>query len=113
MRCLIYIPSTTHWRTPRSRSGRRYAPERVTSDFLIETTVYRIALPKTQNRLLPYVLVDAWIPEDNRKGIPILDPAWIEPGIYRTRALIKHNVKTLAPFLASGLEEMDVSKEAA
>lgn len=112
MRCLIHIPQSTRWHTPRGRNGRRYAAERFRLTFPLETTVYRVALPKIQSRLQPYVVVDAWIPEDRRSGFPILDPGWIEPGVYRTHARIDENAKTLAPFLESGLMEMDVREAA-
>ncbi len=108
MRCLIRIPSETRWRTPRGRNGRRYAVEPFRLTSALETAVYRLALPKVQNTMQPFVWVDAWIPEDRREGIPIRDDGWIEPGVYRTRALIADNRKTLAPFLASGMDEMDV-----
>jgi hypothetical protein len=66
-----------------------------------------------QNTTRPFVWVDAWIPEDRRAGIPILDDAWVEPGVYRTRAFVDDNSKTLAPFLASGMNEMDVRETTA
>lgn len=72
--------------------------------------VYRLALPRVQSKDRPFVWVDAWIPEDRRAGIPILDEAWIEPGVYRTRAYIDDNKNTLAPFLESGLNEMEVGE---
>jgi hypothetical protein len=75
--------------------------------------VLRVALPKRQSDDLPFVIVDVWIPEEKRGGIPVLDPKWIEPGVYRTMALIKKNRRTLAPFLASGLQEIDLREEAA
>jgi hypothetical protein len=58
------------------------------------------------------VIVDAWIREDLRGGIPVLDPAWVSPGVYRTRAYVKKNRWTLGPFLASGMNEMDVRETA-
>ncbi|BCQ23137.1 hypothetical protein NK8_12620 [Caballeronia sp. NK8] len=78
----------------------------------LETMVYRLALPKVQSKDRPFVWVDAWIPEDRREGIPILDDAWIEPGVYRIRAYVDDNRKTLGPFLASGMNEMDVRETA-
>jgi hypothetical protein len=77
---------------------------------MLETTVNRLGLPKVQNKERPFVWVDAWIPEDRRKGIPIMDHAWVEPGVYRTRAYVDDNRKTLAPFLASGMTEMTVTE---
>ncbi|CAL8476423.1 protein of unknown function (plasmid) [Caballeronia sp. S22] len=108
MRCLIRIPTHTGWRTPRGRNGKRYAMERFQLTQMLETSVYRLALPGVQSATRPFVWVDAWIPENRRAGIPILDDAWIEPGVYRTRAYVEDNPKTLAPFLASGMAEIDL-----
>jgi len=112
VRCLIRIPTDTRWRTPRGRNGKRYAVEPFQLTAALETTVYRVALPKVQNTIRPFVWVDAWIPEDRRAGIPVLDDGWVEAGVYRTRAFIDDNSKTLAPFLASGMNEMDVRETA-
>ena len=112
MQVLIRVPTDTRWRTPRGRNGKRYLlePFRLTTQF--ETRAYRVALPKLQSTDRPFVVVDAWIPEDRRSGIPIWDDAWVKdkPGVYRTRAYIDENKKTLAPFLESGLNEMEVGE---
>lgn len=113
MRCLIRIPTHTGWRTRRGRNGKRYAMEPFRMTASLETMVYRLALPKVQSKDRPFVWVDAWIPEDRRAGIPILDDAWVEPGVYRTRAFVDDNSKTLAPFLASGMNEMDLRETTA
>jgi len=110
VRCLIRIPTHTGWRTPRGRNGKRYALEPFRLTAALETMVYRLALPRVQSKDRPFVWVDAWIPEDRRAGIPILDEAWIEPGVYRIRAYIDDNKNTLAPFLESGLNEMEVGE---
>ncbi|WP_250507652.1 hypothetical protein [Caballeronia sp. GAFFF3] len=77
-----------------------------------QTMAHRIALPAKQNELEPFVWADVWIPEDRRGGLPILDPNWVAPGVYRTRVAIRPNKTTLAPFLASGKNEMDVRETA-
>ena len=105
---MIRIPTDTRWRTPRGRNGKRYAVEPFQLTAALETRVYRLARPTVQHTTRPFVWVDAWIPEDRRSGIPVLDDAWVRAGVYRTRAFIDDNKKTLAPFLESGLDEMEV-----
>jgi hypothetical protein len=112
MRLEVRIPSDTRWITPRGRNGKRYAMEKYQREVQFETTAYRVALPAKQNVLEPYVWADVWIPEAYRSGLPILDPKWIEAGVYRARVSIERNRKTLAPFLESGLMEMDVREAA-
>lgn len=61
----------------------------------------------------PSVQVDAWIPEQHRKGIRQSDPRWIEPGVFRALALVSRNEKTLAAFFASGDSEWDFREDGA
>lgn len=105
MQCLIHIPGSVHYYQPKRGPRTR---QKVVLTQTLQTTVYHLRLPARQNEEEPFVWVDAWIPEDRRGAIPILDDAWVEPGVYRTKAVIKENRWTLAPFLDSGMTEMNV-----
>ncbi|WP_186137954.1 hypothetical protein [Burkholderia gladioli] len=50
-----------------------------------------------------HVEVEAFIPEVHRAGLSSADPRWVdrEAGIFRTKAYVHSNAKTLAPLLAS------------
>ncbi|WP_250528824.1 hypothetical protein [Caballeronia sp. ATUFL_F1_KS4A] len=112
MQCRITVDECTVWRAVRGKGGHRiHVP--VTPRLKLDTMVYRLALAKLRDNERQFVWADAWIPEHYRSRIPILDSKWIAQGVYRAKAFIDDNRKTLAPFLASGLEEMDVSEEAA
>lgn len=54
------------------------------------------------------IYVDAIVPPDDRIRIDERDPRWMPDGSFRTTVLVRQNAKTLAPFLESGLSEMDV-----
>ncbi|WP_250483286.1 hypothetical protein [Caballeronia sp. GaOx3] len=109
----VRIPSNTRWwRKQRGKYGKRYSTESYQTEIQFVTMAYRLALPKQQSSIEPFVWADVWIPEDRRAGIPILDQNWIAPGVYRTRVSIRRNSKTLASFLLSGMSEMDVGEAA-
>lgn len=105
MLCLVEIPLKATWHRGRGKDKSMHKVEFTQS---LVTMVHRVAQPYRQSKDQPFVWVDAFIPEDRRDGIPVFDDRWIKPGIYRCKAPIKRNRKTLAPFLESGLKEMDV-----
>lgn len=109
MQCLIQIPGSVHYYHPKRGSRTR---QKVVLTQPLLTTVYHLRLPRKQDEEEPFVWVDAWIPEDRRGAIPILDDAWVAPGVLRAKAVIKRNRWTLAPFLESGMNEMDVRETA-
>ncbi|MBW0450860.1 hypothetical protein [Paraburkholderia phenoliruptrix] len=79
----------------------------------ITTTVYKlIGPPRRIDCDLPTIYVHAWIPEHHRGGIAANDPGWVEEGVFVCRAVVKDNRHTLAPFLASGVHELDVREMA-
>ncbi|RQV20644.1 hypothetical protein DF039_12450 [Burkholderia cenocepacia] len=71
----------------------------------LDATVFRIARIATVKRqLITAVEVDAFIPEMHRSRMPKVDPRWIAPGVFRTKAYVYRNQKSreLGRFLASG-----------
>ncbi|VWC91225.1 gp64 [Burkholderia lata] len=77
----------------------------------IDATVFRIARIATVKRqLITAVEVDAFIPEMHRARMPKVDPRWVEPGVFRTRAYVYRNQKSpvLGRFLASGAHVLDL-----
>ncbi|WJF91986.1 hypothetical protein QS306_14535 [Paraburkholderia bonniea] len=91
---------------------RRYRGRGEFADFektrLLCTTVRRVRRTGSPE----WVEVDAWIPERYRASIRATDPRWVEPGVYRTRAAIRGNERTLAPFLGSGDAQWDIPEAA-
>ncbi len=79
----------------------------------IDATVFRIARIATVKRqLITAVEVDAFIPEMHRARIPQIDPRWIEPGVFRTKAYVYRNrhSRELSRFLDSGAPVLDLSE---
>ncbi|MEM5384156.1 hypothetical protein VSR68_11260 [Paraburkholderia phymatum] len=91
------------------RRRPRSAPTFFRKHKFIETMVYRIELPKTQDDENPYVWADAFVPQEHAAGIPAIG-GWVGPGVYRAKAYIKSNRNSLRAFLASGDLEWDVSE---
>lgn len=76
-----------------------------------ETTVLRLFRPSTFHYgASDCVYVDAVVPSDERISIHSYDARWRPDGSFRTRVPWFYNKTTLAPFLESGLKEMDVTE---
>ncbi|KVF22926.1 hypothetical protein WJ06_10230 [Burkholderia cepacia] len=77
----------------------------------IDATVFRIARIATVKRqLISAVEVDAFIPEMHRSRIPQIDPRWVAPGVFRTKAYVYRNRKSreLGQFLESGARVLNL-----
>lgn len=102
MRLWVEIPDGVYSAPRRRGAGGIVFHERTRE---IDATVFRIARIATVKRqLITAVEVDAFIPEMHRSRIPKVDPRWIAPGVFRTRAYVHRNQKSreLGQFLESG-----------
>jgi len=112
VRLWIQIPDGVY-SAPRRRGGGGIVFYERTRE--IDATVFRIARIATVKRqLITAVEVDAFIPDMYRVRLPKVDPRWVEPGVFRTKAYVYRNQKShvLGQFLASGALEIDLRNEA-
>ncbi|PZW94285.1 hypothetical protein DFS13_120144 [Burkholderia sp. 28_3] len=102
MRLWVEIPDGTCSAPRRRGAGGTIFYERTRE---IDATVFRIARIATVKRqLITAVEVDAFIPEMHRGRMPKVDPRWVAPGVFRTKAYVYRNQKSreLAQFMDSG-----------
>lgn len=111
MRLWVEIPDGVY-SAPRKRgSGGIVFYERTRE---IDATVFRIArIATVKQQLITAVEVDAFIPEMHRARMPKVDPRWVEPGVFRTKAYVYRNKKSreLGRFLESGARVVDLREE--
>lgn len=86
----------------------KWRPDSVT----FECVVQRLHGPMVSGKEFgAFIHADVDLPEKYEKYAS--DQTRNADGTYRVKVIVNHNAKTLAPFLASGLKELDVSKEVA
>ena len=90
----------------------RYWKRRWYEDYVtFECVVQRLHGPVISGRGFgAFIMADVELPPQYEEhGHPLRRN---EDGTYRVEVIVNHNAKTLAPFLASGLDEMDVRETA-
>lgn len=108
MRLWVEIPDGVYSSSRKRGGGGIVFYERTRE---IDATVFRIARIATVKRqLISAVEVDAFIPEMHRSRIPQIDPRWVAPGVFRTKAYVYRNRKSreLGQFLESGARVLNL-----
>lgn len=100
VRLLVELPAGTA-----SISGRRCrsTPRTFQKYRFIETQVHRIELPERHDAQKPFVWAHAVVLPKDAVGISTQSDGWIRPGVFRAKAYVKDNARTLASLLASGV----------
>lgn len=102
MRLLVRLPCRRYM-----RKGEMHE-----DTVLVETTVTRIFPRESRDDWKGFFIwVAAVVPDKYREGMRALDARWMPDGTFRAQAIVKDNAKTLAPYLASGHEEIDVREQ--